>query len=184
MIKNTSSTIVKFHEVPQGGLDFEFSQKSGELNQVLFDILGDYPVYHAILHITPMNAMVKLKGEIKGELRNICSRCAEDFSQSYSKNFLTAFYKSDEGIKNFSGAINDLEGSFDLEFLEGSEIDLAEVIHEQVAIEIPFKPLCSENCKGLCVKCGTNLNTSTCNCTINIEKANSPFEKLKSLRGD
>jgi uncharacterized protein len=180
---------VKFHEIPAGGLDFRFSQQSGELNGALFDILGDFPVYKAELHLKPVDAMVQLKGHLSGELRHACSRCAEDFSTAFDKNFVTAFYKSEDNIKNLSGvmdgAMENLEGSFDVEFLEGNDIDLAEVVHEQVALEIPFQPLCTEHCKGLCPQCGANLNTANCKCETSASVGKtSPFEKLRSLRGD
>jgi uncharacterized protein len=37
---------------------------------------------------------------------------------------------------------------------------------EQVYLEIPMKPLCSPECRGLCPRCGANLNTETCACRI------------------
>lgn len=185
-MSENKSTVIKFHEIPSGGLDFEFSQATGELNAPLFDLLGDFPIYKAALHVEPMEAMVQLKGKLSGEMRQVCSRCAEDFVAPFSKSFVTAFYKSEENIKSFGAAMEDIDGSFDLEFLEGNDIDLAAVIHEQVALEIPFQPLCSENCMGLCSQCGTNLNVSPCDCAkgLPMREKFSPFEKLKSLRGD
>ena len=35
---------------------------------------------------------------------------------------------------------------------------------EQISLEVPIKPLCSKDCKGLCPKCGTDLNESKCDC--------------------
>jgi uncharacterized protein len=135
--------------------------------------------------LKPIDGMVQLKGELKGELRHACSRCAEDFSTAFNKSFVTAYYKSEDNIKNLAGVMDDIEGSFDVEFLEGNDIDLAEVVHEQVALEIPFQPLCTEHCKGLCIQCGVNLNMSTCNCETGASVSKtSPFEKLRSLKGE
>ncbi len=178
---------VKFHEVPQSGLDFVFNPASGELNGVLFDLLGDFPVYEAIVHLETNEKTVQIKGELKGELQLVCSLCAEDFTHVFEKTFVTLFYKSEQSIKNFGWDAHELEGSFDLEFLEGEIISIGEVIHEQVALEIPFKPMHSAKCKGLCVHCGTNFNLGSCECKplekkldIGEPKA-SPFEKLKIL---
>jgi uncharacterized protein len=52
----------------------------------------------------------------------------------------------------------------DFEYYEGEVIDLDEVIFEQVVLQVPMKPLCSESCRGLCPHCGVNLNKTTCNC--------------------
>jgi uncharacterized protein len=62
----------------------------------------------------------------------------------------------------------------------GDEIDLLPEIAEQVALEIPLKPLCSENCKGLCPVCGIDLNFGTCNCVI--EQKQSKFAALKDFK--
>jgi uncharacterized protein len=176
---------LKFHEIPQGGLDFEFSQKSGELNTALFDLLGDYPVYQATIKVSPADALVQVRGKLSGELHHVCSRCAEEFNSPFSKNFVTNYYKSEDNIKGLTDSIDELEGSFDLEFLEGNEIDLAEAVHEQVALEIPFQPLCSDNCKGLCLQCGTNLNLNKCQCKqADAEPKVSPFAVLKELKGE
>jgi uncharacterized protein len=102
------------------------------------------------------------------------------------QKFVIAFYKSENDIKTFSQAVDDIEGSFDLEFLEGNEINIGEVLHEQLALEIPFQPVCSESCKGLCTSCGTNLNEETCACvskSVLVEKS-MPFIGLKNLIGD
>ena len=37
-------------------------------------------------------------------------------------------------------------------------------MHEQFVLTLPMKPLCSDDCKGLCPVCGTNLNRGTCDC--------------------
>jgi uncharacterized protein len=62
----------------------------------------------------------------------------------------------------------------------GDEIDLAHEIEEQVAMEIPLKPLCDEGCKGLCPTCGTDLNTSCCSCSR--EPVNLKFSALKDYK--
>lgn len=180
---------IKFNEVPASGLDYEFTQTTGELNGVLFDILGDFPTYQAQVHLAPTNQNVQVKGQIQGELHLSCSRCAEDFRSSFNKSFVTLFYKSENDIKNLGLDAHDLVGSFDLEFLEGDTINVGEIIHEQIALEIPFTPICMDSCKGLCGQCGHNLNQSPCmthqqSNDNNTWQKPSPFEKLKILRGE
>jgi uncharacterized protein len=47
---------------------------------------------------------------------------------------------------------------------QGDTIDFTNEVQEQVLMEIPLKPLCSEGCKGLCSNCGADLNTGECCC--------------------
>jgi uncharacterized protein len=64
-----------------------------------------------------------------------------------------------------------------LVFFRGDEIDFKDAVQEQVVLALPYKPLCRETCRGLCPRCGADLNTETCSCTS--EPAASPFAVLK-----
>jgi uncharacterized protein len=50
-------------------------------------------------------------------------------------------------------------------FYENDEIDLDQLMKEQFQLSLPMKPLCSDDCKGLCPVCGKNLNRDTCTCS-------------------
>ena len=50
-------------------------------------------------------------------------------------------------------------------FYVDSQIDLGQLMHEQFQLTLPMKPLCREDCLGLCAVCGGNRNTTTCQCT-------------------
>lgn len=83
-----------------------------------------------------------------------------------------------------------LNVSFEEEFLESSDIqektcydgrvlDLTETIRQNLLTHFPMHPLCSSGCKGLCPKCGSNLNKKTCQCSI--KEIDPRFEVLKKL---
>jgi len=63
---------------------------------------------------------------------------------------------------------------------EGDEIDFTKEITEQVILAIPFKPLCSEDCKGLCIKCGAELNLAKCECSQ--DNMNLKFNALNNIK--
>ena len=50
-------------------------------------------------------------------------------------------------------------------FYQDDAIDLGEMLREQFYLAVPMKPLCRDDCKGLCPQCGTNRNTGQCSCT-------------------
>ena len=52
----------------------------------------------------------------------------------------------------------------DVSIYEGDKIDLSELVREQIILNLPEKIFCSEDCKGLCAKCGANRNLIDCNC--------------------
>jgi uncharacterized protein len=65
-------------------------------------------------------------------------------------------------------------------FYRDDQIDLLQLVREQLYLLLPMKPLHSDNCKGLCPNCGTNLNETTCECKIEWEDPRlAPLRKLK-----
>ncbi|MCK4236882.1 MAG: DUF177 domain-containing protein, partial [Candidatus Krumholzibacteria bacterium] len=57
--------------------------------------------------------------------------------------------------------------------------DIFPRVREAVILELPMKFLCSENCKGLCSRCGANLNEGDCGC--NLRSGDSRWDVLKKL---
>ena len=49
-------------------------------------------------------------------------------------------------------------------FIEDKKLDLLAPVEEQLMLEMPSKTLCREDCRGLCQKCGKNLNEGPCTC--------------------
>jgi uncharacterized protein len=46
----------------------------------------------------------------------------------------------------------------------GHEIDLSDVVHDEVFLELPMSPVCGQTCAGLCPQCGANRNQNPCDC--------------------
>ena len=61
--------------------------------------------------------------------------------------------------------------------LVGDEIELDEMIFDNLRLNLPVRFLCKEDCKGVCTKCGKNLNFEKCECVEEIKS--SPFDVLK-----
>src|SRR5262249_6927774 len=72
------------------------------------------------------------------------------------------------------------EDDFSTAFYDDDTIDLGELIREQLYLSMPMKPLCSEECLGLCPQCRTNLNRASCDCARAWEDPR--FAPLKALR--
>lgn len=68
----------------------------------------------------------------------------------------------------------------DITYISEEYIDLGDVLTEQIQLQVPFQPLCKDECQGLCLTCGTNLNRGRCACSK--LKKNTPFSVLKDLK--
>lgn len=122
---------------------------------------------------------IRVTGRITVPLALSCSRCLVDYSSFVDTSF-TIFFRKETALT--PSAEDELElGEMDLlsSAYSGDEIDLTHEIEEQVAMEIPLKPLCSEVCKGLCHECGIDLNTSSCSCSK--EPVSLAFNTLKDF---
>jgi uncharacterized protein len=123
---------------------------------------------------------VRVTGRITAPLDLSCSRCLADFTSFVDTSF-TIFFRKENSIT--PSTEDELElGEMDLlsSVYSGDEIDLTHEIEEQVAMEIPLKPLCSDSCKGLCHECGIDLNTSSCSCSKEPERLT--FSALKDFK--
>ena len=104
----------------------------------------------------------RLVGTVATELELPCSRCLDPFRLPVVAPF-------DLRYLPFSAASADAEREVADEDLETSyyrndEIDLNDLLREQFYLAVPMKPLCREECRGLCPQCGTNLNAGACGC--------------------
>ena len=63
---------------------------------------------------------------------------------------------------------------------EGYTVDLSEAVKDALVLQLPMRFLCKEDCRGLCPKCGVNLNTGSCSCREGEDDVN-PFSVLRSI---
>ena len=105
---------------------------------------------------------VRATGSVASAVRLSCSRCLAEYELPLSSSFTIFYTKAageelDEEVELSNDEL--ISVSYD-----GEEIDLDFEIAEQVMMEVPFKPLCSESCLGLCTQCGADLNSGECGC--------------------
>lgn len=67
-------------------------------------------------------------------------------------------------LDHFTEKIEIPEICYYLENIESDCIDLTEYVREDILLALPMRSICSEECAGLCMQCGANLNKTTCNC--------------------
>jgi uncharacterized protein len=105
------------------------------------------------------------RGRLDTAVETGCVRCLELFAMDIHQDLDLLYLHQSENV----GPEDDEERElFDKDmavgFYQDDKIDLKHMIWEQVYLALPMKPLCKEDCRGLCPQCGTNLNLSTCSC--------------------
>lgn len=118
-----------------------------------FQIIQKSPV-----HLTVCNTGIlaaDLQGTFELTLQMQCDRCLEDVSQAMQLSFQRDIVIHEE---------TEAEQGEELSFMEGYQLNIDELIYSEILINWPTKILCSDNCKGICNKCGQNLNHGQCGC--------------------
>ena len=121
----------------------------------------------------------RLVGGVKTTLEMPCSRCLEPFTVDVDASFDLRYQPLAEQTHS-AGEHEVKADDVDAAFYENDEIDLGQLMEEQFLLSLPMKPLCSDDCKGLCATCGTNLNKAACNCTTQWEDPR--LAALKALK--
>lgn len=77
---------------------------------------------------------------------------------------------------------NESGQDLDITYISEDFIDLADILTEQIQLQIPFQPLCREDCRGMCPQCGADQNHGRCACA-KLTKTN-PFSILRDFKVD
>lgn len=114
---------------------------------------------------TPQGLLVE--GAFEGEIQLECVRCLSGYPQHLHWEFTELYAFTRDNITD-SGLL----------VPEDAHIDLQPLVRDFGLLEIPIKPLCRADCKGLCPECGQNLNLRDCGHRAAFD---SPFSALKDL---
>ena len=105
----------------------------------------------------------RLIGNVKTTLELACSRCLEPYTLPIDQRFDLRYQPHAQNTGEGEREIE--EDDLTTAFYENDEIDLGQLMREQFYLALPMKPLCSDDCKGLCPVCGANLNRDACDCS-------------------
>jgi uncharacterized protein len=162
-------------------------KKSAGLSLV-FDFKDEFKIESLAL-VSPLEAHLKLtnvgssnillQGSLEAEVAQICSRCAEGYSQKLRVELCEEFVPEGDSRLNADNKDLSLE-DLNIFSLEEEFIDLTEVIRQNLISALPLQPLCRKDCRGLCPQCGVNLNVAPCSCkTMVKDSCWQPLKKLK-----
>jgi len=155
-----------------------------------FPLLDDLSRNEGIRFILPIEvhlrasfagASVRIDGRVASTVRLLCSRCLTPFELGLAADFsATAVPElpdqmTDETQAEVELAANEME----VIAYSGNSIDLHGEVAQQLIMALPFNPQCAKACRGLCSRCGANLNIAPCQCTS--ENDGNPFAVLKKL---
>ncbi len=137
----------------------------------IVNIAGSNSMFQGEVRLTRTDRGILVKGTLHTEVEVTCSRCLSLFSYPLVLNIEEEYFPITDVVSGASLPLPEEPGCFTIN--ERHILDLTEVIRQYVLLVIPMKPLCREDCAGLCPSCGRNLNQGPCNCLLQGTESNS-----------
>lgn len=142
----------------------------------------DFDDYKAVSNIKADLSFMRIEGGVHVLVENLsvevqfkCTKCACEFTKKIAvQQAQRVFYFEEQEVEDESD-----QYYVDIKHME---VDLSEFIRQEIILHFPMIPVCLSSCKGLCFRCGTNLNKKNCNCKDS--KKDNPLSILKNLIKD
>ena len=110
-----------------------------------------------------------MKGMITTCIHGICDRCAAEFDREMELPIDAVL------VTELANEENEDEWVFTL---EGDSADLDDIVRTIFVLNMDSKLLCSDDCKGMCCRCGKNLNEGPCSCEKEIDPRLAALKQL------
>jgi uncharacterized protein len=125
------------------------------------------------LHIQPDGADVVVQGRLTATIPQTCGRCLETFPARVDASVDVRLLPRPATGDSVELGRDDL----DVDFYVDDQLDLNRVVETETTLALPMKPLCRDDCRGLCPTCGGNRNLVACACADR-----APDPRLAALR--
>lgn len=169
--------MIRFNEISLLGSCYEIRKIDGLNAPQEFVVKG--PIDARCMLTSKGGFKVELQGRLRATLTLICDRCLSSYDREVDTELQVLFeVESDDSwhLKDLEYKIPDL----DTVLLEEPVLDLDDVLRQHLYLALPIKNLCTEQCKGICSRCGADLNHGACECAD--ENKDSPFAALAQLK--
>lgn len=178
---------IRIQDISEAGVDLVASSKDqvwpGEIVRDAVSIEIENLNSNVTARIVRSDRSVEAVGGIYIEFDVKCDKCLKKFR--YSEQIPFRMLLEPAPKKGLSSDLpdedmEDLNDMLDFSYYVSDEIDIGDMIRQHIVMAQPISHVCSEDCKGLCGKCGKNLNHGSCKCTP--EEKKSPFSALKGVK--
>ena len=161
---------IKISNLREGDYYYKFNEPVEEIELEL----PFYGKFEAAVRLSKIHNQLILDAELSAYADFECDRCASLFKKNVKASYRMVYLFSSNGKEPDSINITYLH-------VDADRIALAKDFRDYLMLAIPMKKLCREDCKGLCYKCGKDLNEGSCDCEKNqVEAKWLPLIELKN----
>ncbi|MCE1187727.1 MAG: DUF177 domain-containing protein [Ignavibacteria bacterium] len=164
---------IKISNLKEGIHEFEFT---GSVNEIQLEepFTGNYQMK---VEIDKSNHQLLVHAIGHAEANVVCDRCSKEFMMPVGFDFRVVYmYQQNHLVDPESDNIVYITPDTDT-------VDIRSDIYDYSHLALPMKVLCNDSCKGICYRCGVDLNNGECSCSPSDKEEgnNSPFKDLKNL---
>ncbi len=131
---------VKINDIPESGLTLTDSFDPAGMDLQMESLRFEAPLKVAATFLKESAAVV-VNVSVAGDMQLVCGRCLEKYECRYDGQYQLGYPIEDETF-----------------------LDVTEDIRQEILLDYPMNPVCKEECRGLCPRCGKNLNEGACSC--------------------
>jgi uncharacterized protein len=142
------------------------------------------------LDLTNVEGLVAVTGVLEGTIVRECVRCLKEYEDPLAFSVRAAFIPEPKSPPRHPKRVDPRKARAEVVEAEqeeepddqyqyqGNQLELAPMLREHVILSAPMQPLCSDDCMGLCARCGKNLNEGPCQCA-----AEPPIPTFRVVQG-
>ena len=157
----------KIIETPGASVPFSTSV---DLSDLCYGV--SYPVTEPVIAegiVRNTAGVLMMSGQISTTIHGVCDRCASEFDAEVSFPLDVVL------VTELSNEENEDEWVFPL---EGDSADLEDIVRTVFVLNLDSKLLCKPDCKGMCCRCGKNLNDGPCSCQKELDPRFAALQQL------
>lgn len=144
------------------------------------EVLSEEAGIYGQVQLTRTDRGILVTGRISAPVDTSCSRCLSPFACPVTFRLDEEFYPTVDVVTGMPLPQPEDADSFTID--ENHMLDLYEAVRQYALLALPMKPLCKQDCPGICSRCGENLNDGPCSCP-KAEK-DQRWAKLEALLSD
>lgn len=149
-------------EIHKIDVDFELSPEFDDGYTAALDGVEFTSSARVVGEVTDNAGYMRLAVTVSLDYKGECARCLRSIGDTLSFDFERTVVSEDTLSREREDDDDDYSDEYVV--LDDGKLDIDGQLREMLILEFPSKILCSEDCKGLCIKCGHDLNEGECGC--------------------
>lgn len=178
-MSRTNPLLIPVEEIPDSKEACLFDEGLAQFAALLAEVSEGPATGRAELTLERWPKRVDVEGTLTAEVGQTCVRCLNGYRQPLQRGMFQILMREPMATPEGDEEIELQDEDLDRSEIVDDTVDLETLLREEIHLALPLKPLCREDCQGICQGCGAELNDEACTCEPVID---SRWAALKDLK--